>query len=188
MASSGFFPARPSEVIWDELLAIGKPLGLIPCGLGSRDSFAAGSLLPAATAPTSRRNARRWQLASAIFVDLEKPGGFIGHDALLASNSRRRPGRTPCCLPHDRAKARQVRAHYAIYAKGGSEAIGETTSGNFSPSLEAGIGMAYLPAKMAKPGQAIEIDIRGRRFAAVVEKKPLYKRRADRPQPAGEAA
>ena len=48
--------------------------------------------------------------------------------------------------------------------------------------------MAYLPTKLARPGEVIEIDIRGRRFAAVVEKKPLYKRRAERPQPAGDAA
>ena len=51
-----------------------------------------------------------------------------------------------------------------MYAKGGAEPIGETTSGGLSPSLEAGIGMAYLPDEMAKPGEVIEIDIRGSAF------------------------
>ena len=66
--------------------------------------------------------------------------------------------------------------------------IGETTSGGLSPSLEAGIGMAYVPAALAKPGEgARAIDIRGKHYAAVIEKKPLYKRRDDRFKPASES-
>lgn len=180
-----FFPARASEVIWDELLAIGAPLGLMPCGLGSRDSLRLEVCYPLNGSDLSPE---RTPLAAGlgIFVDLEKPDGFIGRDALLAAKADGPGERLAAFRMTD--KGPPVRAHYAVYAKGGSEPIGETTSGNFSPSLEAGIGMAYLPADLAKPGMVIEIDIRGRRFAAVVEKKPLYKRRAERPQPAGDAA
>ena len=51
---------------------------------------------------------------------------------------------------------------------------GEVTSGTLSPSLDAGIGMAYVPAGRAEPGTRIEIDVRGKVRAATVKSKPLY--------------
>ena len=65
------------------------------------------------------------------------------------------------------------RSHYGVWKDGAP--IGETCSGGLSPTLGAGIGLAYLPVEFAKPGSAIEIDIRGRRFPAQVEKKPLHR-------------
>jgi aminomethyltransferase len=53
---------------------------------------------------------------------------------------------------------------------------GVVTSGTFSPSLERGIGLAYLPAENAVPGTRFEIDVRGTARGAVVEKKPLYRK------------
>ncbi len=181
-----FFPARASELVWDDLLAIGAPLGLIPCGLGSRDSLRLEVCYPLNGADLSPE---RTPLAAGlgIFVDLEKPGGFIGRDAVAAYKADDAPKERLAAFRMT-DKGPPLRSHYAVYVKGGTEPIGETTSGGLSPSLEAGIGMAYLPAKLAKPGEIIEIDIRGRRFAAVVEKKPLYKRRSESPQPAGDAA
>ena len=56
---------------------------------------------------------------------------------------------------------------------------GEVTSGTFSPSLELGIGMAYVPAERAAPGTPIEIDVRGKVRPAVVKDKPLYRKAAN---------
>jgi glycine cleavage system T protein (aminomethyltransferase) len=53
---------------------------------------------------------------------------------------------------------------------------GEVTSGSFSPCLERGIGMAYVPSERADPGTAIEIDVRGRVRPATVQRKPLYRK------------
>jgi aminomethyltransferase len=53
---------------------------------------------------------------------------------------------------------------------------GEVTSGTMSPSLELGIGMAYVPTAMAAEGTEIQIDVRGKQRAATVAKKPLYKK------------
>jgi aminomethyltransferase len=53
---------------------------------------------------------------------------------------------------------------------------GEVTSGTFSPCLERGIGMAYVPSERAAPGTRLEIDVRGRTRPAVVQKKPLYRK------------
>ena len=73
-----------------------------------------------------------------------------------------------------KAKGPPPRPHYKVWA--GNEPIGETTSGTLSPSLNQGIGMAYLPTQYTKPGTEIEIEIRGQKFPAVIEKKPLYKK------------
>jgi len=54
--------------------------------------------------------------------------------------------------------------------------VAETTSGSLSPSLGLGIGMAYLPAEWARINEQVEIDIRGRRFPATIEKKPLHRK------------
>jgi aminomethyltransferase len=53
---------------------------------------------------------------------------------------------------------------------------GEVTSGTFSPCLERGIGMAYVPSSLAEPGTGIEIDVRGTTRPAVIERKPLYRK------------
>ena len=55
---------------------------------------------------------------------------------------------------------------------------GEVTSGTMSPSLGIGIGMAYVPAALAEPGSAIEIDVRGKTRSAEVRSKPLYRKAA----------
>ena len=105
-----------------------------------------------------------------FFVDLEKQD-FIGRTVLAQQKSAglaqrlaafKMIGATP-----------PPRSHYAVWKDGVQ--IGETCSGGLSPTLGCGIGLAYLPVALAKPGTAIEIDIRGRRFPAQVEKKPLVR-------------
>ncbi len=176
-----FFPARASEVIWDELLQLGAGIGLIPCGLGSRDSLRLEVCYPLNGSDLSPT---RTPLAAGlgVFVDLEKPA-FIGRDVLLRQKADGGPAERLAAFRMT-DKSPPPRPHYAVYADGAT--VGETTSGGLSPSLEAGIGMAYLPAKLAKAGTPIEIDIRGKRYAAVTEKKPLYKRRDERFTPAGD--
>jgi len=66
------------------------------------------------------------------------------------------------------------RPNYAVFDNG--ERIGEVTSGTISPSLNWGVGMAYVSAPHAKIGAQIDIEIRERKFPAVIEAKPLYKK------------
>ena len=182
-----FFPARASEVVWDELLEKGKGFGLIPCGLGSRDSLRLEVCYPLNGSDLSPQRTPI-EAGLGIFVDLKDKADFIGRGALLKLKDAGGPTERLAAFRMT-DKSPPTRSHYAVYVPGGgSERVGETTSGGFAPSLDgAGIGLAYLPAALAKPGTAIDIDIRGKRYAAVVEKKPLYKRRAPEPQPAGDA-
>ena len=71
-------------------------------------------------------------------------------------------------------KSAPPRPHYAIWANGAT--VGEVVSGTQSPSLNLGIGMGYVPPDFAKAGTVIEIEIRAKRFAAVVVPKPIYRK------------
>jgi aminomethyltransferase len=66
------------------------------------------------------------------------------------------------------------RPHYGVFVN--ESRVGEVTSGTLSPSLNYGVGMAYIDAPHAKIGSKIDIEIRGQKFPAVIEKKPLYKK------------
>ena len=70
-------------------------------------------------------------------------------------------------------KSPPPRPHYGVFKNGVQ--IAETTSGSLSPTLGCGIGMAYIPTEFARINEEIEIDIRGRRYPAVIEKKPLHR-------------
>jgi aminomethyltransferase len=67
------------------------------------------------------------------------------------------------------------RPQYSIWSGGVNAAkIGEVASGTQSPSLNLGIGLGYVPVEFSRAGTSIEIEIRGRRYPAVVVKKPIY--------------
>ena len=107
---------------------------------------------------------------------MDKPD-FVGRDALVAQKESGIPAKLAALRMTE--KSPPPRAHYAVLVDG--QPVGETTSGALSPSLGEGIAMAYLPPALAKPGKAVQIDIRGRQFAAVVEKKPFYRPSSVRP-------
>ena len=106
-----------------------------------------------------------------FFVDLAKPD-FVGRDALLKTKeSGPREKLVPFRM---KDKGPPPRPHYAVFGNG--ERIGEVTSGTLSPSLNWGIGMAYVSSAHAKIGTEIDIEIRTQKFPATVEKKPLYRK------------
>jgi aminomethyltransferase len=105
-----------------------------------------------------------------FFVSLDK-GDFNGR-AVLAEQKTNGVQKKLVAFKMT-CKSAPPRPHYPIWANG--EGAGVVTSGTQSPSLNVGIGMGYVPSKVAKAGEKIEIEIRGKRFAAVVEKKPIYR-------------
>jgi aminomethyltransferase len=106
-----------------------------------------------------------------FFVDLTKPQ-FTGR-AVLAEAKEKGPAQKLAAFRME-GKGPPPRPHYSIFV--GDKRAGEVASGTLSPSLNYGIGMAYIDAAQAKIGQKIEIEIRGQKFPAVIEKKPLYKK------------
>jgi aminomethyltransferase len=111
-----------------------------------------------------------------FFVDLTKPN-FIGRDALLRTKES---GPLEKLVPFRmKEKGAPPRPHYGVFSRDrGSERVGEVTSGTLSPSLNWGVGMAYVSTAHAKIGAEIDVEIRGQKFPAIIEKKPLYKKSA----------
>ncbi len=95
--------------------------------------------------------------------------GFLGSEAVAAARSQ---GTAEKLAPFSISGSGIPRPGNPVLH--GGEPAGEVSSGTFSPSLERGIGMAYLRAELAEPGTEIEIDVRGRRRPARVESRPLY--------------
>ena len=163
-----FSPANRAEKTWRDILQRGARFGIKPCGLGARDTLRLEMCYPLNGSDLS---ADRTPLEAglSIFVDLNKES-FLGREPLL---QQRAAGIKSRLVPFKmEGKAPPPRSHYPIY-KGGV-LISETTSGSQSPSLGTGIGMAYIPAELARIHEPIEIEIRGKRFPARIEKKPLY--------------
>ena len=102
-------------------------------------------------------------------VKLNK-GEFVGRDALVAQKSRGVERKLVGFTTLERAFPRHG---HPVFHRGA--ASGTVRSGTVSPSLGIPIGTCYLPASGAKEGEALEIDIRGRRIAASVVKLPFYK-------------
>ena len=113
------------------------------------------------------------QAGLGFFVDLDK-GDFTGREALVAQKAAGLPDKLAAFRMTGAAPP--PRPHYPVAFAG--EIIGEVCSGTQSPSLSAGIGMAYVPLNATTIGSTLEIEIRGRRFPAVVVKKPFYRKPA----------
>jgi aminomethyltransferase len=165
-----FFPAKDAAKIWSDLLAKGKALGIRPCGLGARDTLRLEMCYPLNGSDLSPEH-NPIEAGLGFFVDLKKPK-FIGREELAKAKESGTANKLVAFRM--KTKGPPPRPHYAVWREG--ERIGEVTSGTLSPSLNEGIGMAYVAAAHAKAGIELEIEIRGQRFPAVIEKKPLYKK------------
>jgi aminomethyltransferase len=165
-----FFDATDAVKFWNAALEKGKPFGIKPCGLGARDTLRLEMCYPLNGSDLSpERNPIEAGLG--FFVDLTKPN-FIGRDVLLKTKEN---GPREKLVPFRmKEKGPPPRPHYAVFQNG--ERIGEVTSGTLSPSLNWGVGMAYVSTAHAKIGVQIDIEIRGQKFPALIEKKPLYKK------------
>ena len=165
-----FFRNGDAAKFWNTVLDKGKALGLKPCGLGSRDTLRLEMCYPLNGSDLSpERNPIEAGLG--FFVDLTKPE-FIGRDVLAKTKEN---GPREKLVPFKmKDKGPPPRPHYSVFENGNR--IGEVTSGTLSPSLNWGVGMAYVSASHAKIGAHIDIEIRGQKFPATIEKKPLYKK------------
>jgi aminomethyltransferase len=160
---------------WRDILERGAPFGIKPCGLGARDTLRLEMCYPLNGSDLSPTRTPL-EAGLSIFVDLQKTK-FVGREALAEQKAK---GVTHRLVPFKMTgKTPPPRAHYGVYKDGNQ--IAETCSGTVSPSLGAGIGMAYVPTQFARINEQLEIDIRGKRFPATIEKKPLYQPDAAKP-------
>jgi aminomethyltransferase len=164
-----FVPPQSADRVWQAVLASGEADGLIPCGLGARDTL---RLEAAMRLYGNDIDGETTALEAGLgwIVGWEKPD-FIGAAALRAQMAA---GVSRKLVGFELVDPGIARHGHEVLA--GGVPVGVVTSGTRTPYLKKAIGLAYVPADMAAPGAGIEIDIRGRTARARVVPLPFYKR------------
>ena len=164
-----YFPPDQSARVWNTLLEAGKAEGLIPAGLGARNTLR----LEAGFALYGHELDEESTLLEANLGWIAKlaKGDFLGRDALLKQRAQGVAKKLIGFEMMDRAIARDG---YAVWA--GGKAVGKVTSGSPAPFLKKNIGLAYVPPSCAEVGREIQIDIRGKLALARIVSLPFYKR------------
>jgi aminomethyltransferase len=153
--------------VWRAILEAGESVGLVPAGLGSRDSL---RLEMGYALYGQELDEEHTPLESGLgWVTKLAKGDFVGRDALVAQKESGLEQRMVGLTATERGFPR---TGYAIVS--GGSTVGSVTSGTVSPSLGVGIAMGYVPTKLAASGTPLRIDARGRPFDAVVSKTPFY--------------
>jgi aminomethyltransferase len=164
-----YLKPQQAPALWNALLEAGRPLGLLPCGLGARDTLR----LEAKMALYGNDIDDKHTVLEADLgwiVKLEK-GDFTGKGALAAQKAQ---GVKRKLVGFEMTGRGIARSHYKI-VKGGKE-IGEVTSGGPAPWLNKNIGLGYVTVEHAAIGTEFEILIRDSRVPARVVPTPFYKR------------
>ncbi len=156
--------------VWDKVLKFGKPFGVKPAGLGARDTLRTEVCYPLYGHELDE-NTTPIEAGVGFFVALDK-GEFNGRAVLAEQKISGTKKKLVAFKMTD--KSAPPRPQYPIWVDGAS--VGEVVSGTQSPSLNVGIGMGYVPAELAKADTKIEIEIRGKRFAAVIVPKPIWRK------------
>jgi len=162
--------ATDAVELWTSLLTRGRESGIKPCGLGARDTLRLEMCYPLNGSDMTEETTPI-EAGLGKFVSFDK-GEFIGRGALAAQKEKGVARKLVAFKMTE--KSPPPRSHYAIVASGCR--IGEVTSGTQSPTLGIGIGMGYIETAKAQIGSRVEIEIRGKNYPAVIEKKPLLKR------------
>ncbi len=163
-----YLPAARAPRAWEELMESGAPSGLLPAGLGARDSL---RLEMGYALYGNDLSEEHTALEAGLgWIVKLKCGDFVGRDALLAQKEAGVQRRLTAIRLLDRGFPR---AGYPVVS--GEREVGRLTSGVASPSLGYGIAMAYLPAKDSVPGTPVGVCVRNKVLAAVTQRPPFYK-------------
>jgi aminomethyltransferase len=168
--------AEAAVGIWEKLLAAGEERGVLPAGLGARDTLRLEAAMPLYGHELSEDiNPLEAGLAFAVNHQNRM---FPGRDAL--ANIKQLPLRR-IRIGLELARKRVPREHYPILhgSTGSRRQVGEVTSGTFSPTFDKPIAMGYVQSEFAKPGTELFVDIRGQDEPARVVKLPFYRRHKD---------
>ena len=157
------------EKIWDTIMERGKEFGLLPVGLGARDTLRLeanlmlyGNDIDETTTVLE---------AGLGWLVKFKKGEFLGRDTLL---KQKEEGIKRKIVGFELEGRGIARSHYPVFVNG--EKVSEVTSGSFSPYLKKAIGLTYLPIEHTEVGTEFEVGIRDNKIKARVVPTPFYKR------------
>lgn len=160
--------AAPS--IWNALLEKGSPLGLVPCGLGSRDTLRLEMAYPLyGHELTDEIGPLEANLGWVVKIN---KGDFVGKKALL---SKKEKGFAQKRIGFMMTEDGIARAEYPIFS--GEEKVGYVASGTYSPSLDKSIGCGYVRNDLAQIGNILSVEIRGKKKLVKIVETPFYKKK-----------
>jgi aminomethyltransferase len=159
-----------SERVWNEILEAGKEFGVLPCGLGSRNTLRLEAKLPLYGHEISD-TINVWEAGLDRFCKMEKPD-FVGRAAL---ENAREQGLKKTLVGLEVVERGIARDGYKVFAEDGRE-IGYVTSGSFAPFLKKNIALAYVLPEHASLGASLQVEIRGQGVKSQVVPTPFYRR------------
>jgi len=159
-----------SAMVWNQLLQAGREFGVIPCGLGARNTLRLEATL-ALYGHEISDTINVWEASLDRFCKMEKQE-FIGRDALEKAKSG---GVRRTLVGLEMIERGIARDGYRVLDEAEAE-IGYVTSGSYAPFLKKNIGLAYVPPRFAEVGTIIKIEIRTQAVKAQVVPTPFYKR------------
>jgi len=164
-----YFAPAESERVWNELLEAGKPKGLIPAGLGARNTLRLEAAYPLYGHELDKETSLL-EANLGWICKLDK-GEFIGRGPLV---QQRQQGTRKKLVGFEMTARGIARDGYSVLVDG--TAVGRVTSGSYAPYLKKSIGLAYVPPEHAEVGREIQIEIRGKAVPARLVLLPFYKR------------
>ncbi|HEU4402808.1 MAG TPA: glycine cleavage system aminomethyltransferase GcvT [Candidatus Polarisedimenticolia bacterium] len=164
-----YLPPPKAPDLYRAILRAGTPLGLLPCGLGARDTLRLEAGMPLYGNDIDETTTVLEAGLGGV-VRFEK-GEFLGREALLRQKSA---GVSRSLKGFEMIDPGIARHGYQVKVNG--EAIGLVTSGSFAPHVRKNIGLTYVPSRQDGVGTRIQIDVRGRDAAAVIVPTPFYRR------------
>jgi aminomethyltransferase len=159
-----------SERVWNEILNAGKEFGIVPCGLGARNTLRLEGKLPLYGHEISD-TINVWEAGLDRFCKMEK-GEFVGRDALEKAKAE---GVKRTLVGLEMVERGIARDGYRVMDGSGRE-IGYVTSGSPAPFLKKNIALAYVPPEFSAVGTTAKVEVRGQGVAAQVVPTPFYKR------------
>jgi aminomethyltransferase len=159
-----------SARIWHDVLEAGKEFGVVPCGLGARNTLRLEAKLPLYDHEISD-SINVWEAGLDRFCKMEK-GDFIGRESLERAKAA---GRKRTLVGLEMIERGIARDGYKVLDLGG-RGIGYITSGSPAPFLKKNIALAYVPPEHSDIGSEVKVEIRGQEVKARVVPTPFYKR------------
>ncbi|GAC1688865.1 MAG: glycine cleavage system aminomethyltransferase GcvT [Terriglobales bacterium] len=159
-----------SARVWKEIFEAGKEFGVVPCGLGSRNTLRLESKLPLYGHEISD-TINVWEAGLDKFCKMEKPD-FIGRAALETAKSA---GLKRTLVGLEMMERGIARDGYPVLSDD-CQKIGYVTSGSYVPFLKKNVALAYVPPELDAVGSTVKVEIRGQGVKAQVVPTPFYKR------------
>jgi aminomethyltransferase len=159
-----------SEQVWNQVMEAGREFGIVPCGLGSRNTLRLESKMALYGHEISEK-INVWEAGLERYCKMDK-GDFIGRAALERAKAK---GLTRTLVGIEMIDRGIARDEYRCCNEAG-EPIGVVTSGSPSPTLGKNIALAYMPPAFSALGTILYVEIRGQKCKAQVVPTPFYKR------------